>query len=311
MAAVSKSTTPGVRATAASSATPGGHATVELAGIPRLRRLYAKGVLSGVGKRGDRLPDRELVVGARVDGERLAAYDRVCGFRYGDDVPATYPHVLAFPLQVAQIAERAFPLRLAGLVHIRNSIGVYHPIRLGAELTLRVHAERLGPHPKGAQVDLVASAVADGRTLWHSRSMYLARGREVAPASVEHLTEPLRFMELRLPERTAAVWRLPRDLGRRYAKVSGDVNPIHMGRLRARLFGFRRPIAHGMWTQAHCLAALEGRLPDTYTVDVEFRKPVYLPSTVEFASAAHDDGWSFGVRSSGGGTHLVGRLTAT
>lgn len=293
------------------AATPGALATVELPAIPRLRRLYVKGVVSGIGRKGDRLPDRELVVGATVDGERLAAYDRVCGFRYGDDVPATYPHVLAFPLQVAQIAERAFPLPLAGLVHIRNSIGVYRPIRLGAELTLRVHAERLGPHPKGAQVDLVSSAVADGRTLWTGRSTYLARGRRVAPVNVEQLTEPLRFMELRIPERTAAVWRLPRDLGRRYAKVSGDVNPIHMGRLRARLFGFRRPIAHGMWTLAHSLAALEGRLPDTYTVDVEFHKPVYLPSTVEFASAEHDDGWSFGVRSAGGVSHLVGRLVAT
>lgn len=293
------------------SATPGVPAVVELPTIPRLPRLYAKGVVSGFGKKGDRLPDRELVAGTQVDGDQLAAYDRVCGFRFGDDVPATYPHVLAFPLQVAQMAERAFPLPLAGLVHIRNSLGVYRPIRLGAELNLRVHAERLGPHPKGAQVDLVASAVADGRTLWQSRSTYLARGKKVRPEAVDHVTEPLWFMELRMPERTAAVWRLPRDLGRRYARVSGDVNPIHMGRLRARLFGFRRPIAHGMWTQAHCLAALEGRLPDTYTVDVEFHKPVYLPSTVEFATAAHDDGWSFGVRSPGGATHLVGRLRAT
>lgn len=293
------------------SATSGALATTELPEIPRLRRLYAKGLVSGVGKKGARLPERELLAGAVVDGERLAAYDRVCGFRYGDDVPATYPHVLAFPLQVAQMAERAFPLPLAGLVHIRNSIGVYQPIRLGTELTLRVHAERLGPHPKGAQVDLVSSAVADGRTLWQGRSTYLARGRRAAPAAVDHLTEPLRFTELRIPERTVAVWRLPRDTGRRYAKVSGDVNPIHMGRLRARLFGFKRPIAHGMWTLARSLAALEGRLPDTYTVEVEFHKPVYLPSTVEFATAELADGWSFGVRSQNGVRHLAGRLTAT
>ena len=53
-----------------------------------------------------------------------------------------------------------------------------------------------------------------------------------------------------------------RDVGRAYAEVSGDHNPIHTSRIGARLFGFPRPIAHGMWTQARCLAALPSRLPD-------------------------------------------------
>ena len=53
-----------------------------------------------------------------------------------------------------------------------------------------------------------------------------------------------------------ATWSLPEDLGRRFAKVAGDRNPIHMYWWTARLFGFRRPIIHGMWTLARCMAAL-------------------------------------------------------
>ena len=68
--------------------------------------------------------------------------------------------------------------------------------------------------------------------------------------------------------------------GTDYAAVSGDHNPIHTSRLGARLFGFPRPIAHGMWSKARCLAALEGRLPDAYTVDVAFKLPILLPATV-------------------------------
>ena len=85
------------------------------------------------------------------------------------------------------------------------------------------------------------------------------------------------------PEPTAqpaAVWRVPADIGRRYADVSGDHNPIHLHPLTARLFGFRRAIAHGMWSMARCLAFYEGRLPAAYTVDVRFKLPILLPATV-------------------------------
>ena len=62
--------------------------------------------------------------------------------------------------------------------------------------------------------------------------------------------------------------RFPSDLGRRYGSVSGDLNPIHLSDPTAKLFGFPRAIAHGMWTKARCLAALHDRIPDALAVDV-------------------------------------------
>ena len=95
------------------------------------------------------------------------------------------------------------------------------------------------------------------------------------------------------PPRGAA-WRLPGDLGRRYAAVSGDRNPIHMHALSAKAFGFPRAIAHGMWTKARCLAALEQRLPDAFSVEVEFRRPILLPGKVAFGSL--EEGTSSSIR---------------
>jgi acyl dehydratase len=98
-------------------------------------------------------------------------------------------------------------------------------------------------------------------------------------------------------------------VGRRYAAVSGDVNPIHLNPLAARLFGFRRAIAHGMWLKARCLAAFEGRLPDAVTTEVEFKSPLLLPSTVGFASQPQGAGWRFAVAEvRSGRPHLSGSI---
>lgn len=95
-------------------------------------------------------------------------------------------------------------------------------------------------------------------------------------------------------------------MGTEYARVSGDHNPIHTSRLGARLFGFGRPIAHGMWSKARCLAALENRLPAAYTVEVGFKLPVPLPSTVAFSAVPGRDFTLHDART--GRPHLVGTV---
>jgi hypothetical protein len=103
-------------------------------------------------------------------------------------------------------------------------------------------------------------------------------------------------------------WRLGGDVGRRYAAVSGDHNPIHLYHLTAKALGFHRQIAHGMWSLARCVAALENRLPDMVTVDAAFKKPIFLPGTVAFAQDSTDGGIAFALTSpESGAPHVVGR----
>jgi acyl dehydratase len=277
----------------------------ELTAPPSMAKLFAKAAVTARGRGGD-LPDTRLArTGVSVDPGELAAYARVCGFPLGDTLPVTYPHILAFPLQIALMSDRSFPLALPGLVHVRNRIDVVRPINGQETLDLEVWAERFARHRSGATVDLCASVSAGGSEVWRGRSTYLARGAsapEGAPESdvdvhVGHLDKPV------------ATWRVPDDMGRRYAKVSGDVNPIHLSGLTAKAFGFKRAIAHGMWVKARALAALQGRLPDTVSVDVGFRKPLFLPSTVMFTTARAEDGWDFAVRNEkSGAEHLLGTV---
>jgi acyl dehydratase len=104
------------------------------------------------------------------------------------------------------------------------------------------------------------------------------------------------------------VWRVPADAGRRYAAVSGDVNPIHLNPVTAKAFGFPRAIAHGMWTAARALAALQGRVPEAATLEVGFRRPLLLPSTVELVTEPAEEGWDLAVRNRKGAVHLTGTV---
>jgi hypothetical protein len=241
---------------------------------------------------GGPLPDLELEESVCAEPDRVADYARVCGFRLRDALPPSYPHVLAFPLHMRLMTDRRFPYRAVGLVHIGNRIELRRPLRAAEQLRVRVRAEE---HPRQGAFTLVTEVDEDGEVAWREESTMLRRGGPSGGGRRDDDAPEPAFV---------AEWRLPGDLGRRYAAVSGDRNPIHLHRFTAKPFGFPRPIAHGMWTKARCLAALEASLPDAFEVEVEFRKPILLPGTVAFERA----GERFRVRG-GERVHLEGRLS--
>ena len=279
-----------------------------LGGIPGASRLP----LLGIGGRSKEVPETILVVPeASADVDRVAAYCRVCGFTLRDVLPPTYPHLLAFPLQMSLMTEEDFPFGGIGLVHIANTITQHRPIKLREALEIRVNATSLEPHPKGRQFSFISEARIGGETVWESESVTLSRGSGGSEADPDS-ADPFSAIDFgRLA--AAAEWRLSGDLGRRYGSVSGDRNPIHMSEWTARPLGFPKAIAHGMWTKARSLAALEGDLPDSLRVEVRFKRPILLPGRVAFASGAGPGGGTaFAVRDAGKGTpHLEGLLSGT
>ena len=257
------------------SSTQAGPTVETLSGPPSLATTFLKAALTGRGKdgRGD-LPGSAFELDVTVDRDHLARYQRACGWALSDVLPHTYPHVLGFPMQAALMARSDFPLPMAGLVHVENVITVHRRLSAADALTIQVHAEHKRPHPKGTVVDLVTEVVSARELVWEGRSTYLSRGRSNPDAEVTAAVP----MPVGPP---AARWRLPEDLGRTYASVSGDVNPIHLHALTAKAMGFPRAIAHGMWTYARTLAALGPAASGPSTSHVWFRKPVLLQSSVE------------------------------
>jgi acyl dehydratase len=238
---------------------------------------------------------------ATVDRDHVSAYAGVCGFPVKDTAPLTFPHVLAFPLHMAVMTSPEFPFPAIGTLHLANTITQHRPIQVGETLQVEVHTSQVRPHPKGRAVDFLATVTVGGETVWESTSTYLRRGHDDQDASAPDGPDQV------VPGRVT--WRLAGDTGRRYAAVSGDHNPIHLYPLTAKAFGFPRQIAHGMWSLARCVAALENRLPDAVTVEAAFKRPILLPGTVTFGQDPVDDGGiAFALTSPTNGVpHVIGR----
>ena len=273
--------------------------------VPAVRKL--PGISSPSGELPDRVLTRDAV---EVDREHLAAYDRVCGFRLRDELPPTYPHIVAFPLAMELMTDSSFPFPVLGIVHIGNRIEVVSAMDAGEPFSVRVWAGRLSPHERGSQFEVMAEASVGGSVVWRSSSTYLHRERKGSGKGGGSSRSAERSPSDGSPV-PSAVWSVPDDIGRRYAAVSGDRNPIHMHPLSAKLFGMKTAIAHGMWTKAHALAALEGELPAAYTVDVRFKLPLFLPSKVAFATWLDGTDRHFSVRAAKDAKpHLEGAVTA-
>src|SRR5215217_2910258 len=165
-----------------------------LSSPPRILPLYARAaapmipgasLLPFLPGGGGEIPEIELTLdGVRAEPEAVAAYDRVCGFPLRDHLPPTYPHVLAFPLHMAVMADGSFPFGAVGLVHLENRISQRRPIGIDEELSLAVRPTALRPHPKGRTFSLITEARAGEELVWESESTMLRRqaGGSAEPA---------------------------------------------------------------------------------------------------------------------------------
>lgn len=278
---------------------------VVLPELPSMTAAFWRGVLPKP-PRPAAVTDKEFLVSAhRQDLDALARYTRVCGFTLRDAVPSTWLHVLTFPLHVQLLADPATTVALAGIVHVSNRIRLHRAVLLSEQLEIRCGIGNLRPHRRGALLDLTGRIHVGDDLVWEGVSTYLVRGAEAPGEPAKTAGTP--GTVLSIPQ---ARWHLPADLGRRYRDVSGDPNPIHTSLLAAKAFGFPRPIIHGMSTHARVLAALENRLPPAYEVEVQFTKPILLPSTVGFAAHPRKNGWDAAVTGRDGAKpHLLAEIT--
>lgn len=250
---------------------------------------------------GRQLPDIGLRCPVIVDPKHLARYRQVCGLAESAYLPPVYPHILAFPLQMQLLTDRRFPFPLLGLVHLENRIRVLRPLGGLGPFQVSVQATDLQPHDKGATFSVITRLEDQLGLLWQGDNRILCRALRL-----DGQPQP-RAEQEPLPLAPLTDWAAPADTGRRYARVAGDYNPIHLHALTARLFGFPRAIAHGLWNKARSLGALQAHLPQAgYEVQVRFQKPVLLPTHLALQASEPAASGQFRLIGEDDTPHMVG-----
>lgn len=251
--------------------------------LPSSFRYFPRAIF---GKRSALVPDGQVV--PRLEGSveavsarsgHLSRYRKVCGFADDGLLPITYPHVLAMPLHVALLTHPRFVVRLMGLIHVGNEIQLVRPMPGDGSYRLRSWIEGHREVDRGHEFDLHTAADDSLGVVWQEKSILLARRPSNGKQAARSARQTLRYErpgETDVP--ASSDIDVPRAMGRRYGWLSGDLNPIHLGDRGARLFGFDRAVAHGMWSMARTLAALGGTaLAPPVHVHVEFKFPLFMP----------------------------------
>lgn len=264
--------------------------TIELDRIPSLKFLFLKVALKRSTYEQKKtvnatLPNTKFwCEEIKLDELHCKHFHQVVGWNPESDyLHPCYLHSLAFPMHILLLLLPEFPFPLLGLVHVSNQVIQKRPVQKRESLSVSSTFKHLELHPKGWLFSISVEFYSGSEIVWQSVStnLFLTKhGQEVGSAS-EQFSDTLTYDE-------SAHWQLKADLGRRYAKVSGDYNPIHLYKWSAKLFGFKQHIIHGMWTKSYCISEMQKINPalfnHAYEVNTAFKQPLYLPCEVDLVS---------------------------
>lgn len=263
---------------------------------------------------GGTIPTIDVERTLTVDAAWLSSYRRLVGAVDDGRLPPCAPQVLAVGLHLAILKDPRFPLPALGMVHIENVIDERAPIKANATLQLTAVVSGHRPHDKGVAFDIVTEAHVDGAVPWRSVMTALVRTPGASDGASKGSKGTSRDTGTAPTARllSSSSVRVPADMGRRYARVAGDANPIHLTALTAKAFGFPRAIAHGMWTLGRSLSEIDTSVvPTPRRIAVRFIRPVLLPSSIVVEARRSDDGGPLllsVVPDRPGAPHILGRI---
>ena len=249
--------------------------------------------------------------GVMPDPQKVRQYCEVCGYLPSSQyLPVTYPEVLFLHPLGALITAPEFPLSPLGLIHLSQSIIQHKQIPMDTVFDLECEMDRLTKTQRGILLDVGLKAMVDGEIVWEGLSGFISRNKETIKGKMRKHADT-GFSDDVLPQKKFDV---PADTGRRYAKASGDYNPHHLYPFTAKLLGYEKPIAHGMWSLARSLSFIEQEigLSSPCAIESTFKRPIFMPAAVALFYEKSPDNNSLQFRlydSFNGFPHVVGKIS--
>lgn len=255
-----------------------GHMIEKLAQLPPLPAMLMRAVPTVV--RSGKVPEDLTSIDktfqlAALDPAHLQSYHQQ--FKgLVSDYPLTYFYLIAQRAHLAAMLDKQFPWPILGMVHVANTMkwkGQFDP---QAETTLQVRIElpANAANRKRVRPAYHVEFFQHNQCILHCESMYqVGNGGKTPP------NRRMRNEEVDLTGWTQLdIWQLDTASGRRYAKLSGDYNPIHLHPWLSRWFGFNQPIIHGMYSVARIQADIEHHFKaPVRSMEVVFKRPLALP----------------------------------
>lgn len=298
-----------------------------MSALRSLARLVARGARA---PRSPHLPGRASLehAGLVADPARVSRYlaatggEPVAALRGPDALlPPLFHATWVTPAALDLLSRLEPPLPLGAVVHLEEETTWVRAARADAVFRCRVALERAETVRKGLRMSVAAQlSTAAGVLCARSTLVFLLRTRTPPGPPAARRDDRGRAegdADGGGPWDEVVRWSMGPGDGRRYARASGDYNPIHLWPATSRPFGFPRPILHGYCTEArvaHALLAhrLGGAPEALRRLSIAFRAPLALPAAARLLVAAADDGAEhrFRVASEDGETvYAEGRFT--
>ena len=152
---------------------------ISYGGLPSMVLAYARVVL---GKKPYVAPPETIIQPVELEARRVVLsaahvqrYRDVCSVPAGPELPPAYLHLVAMPMHMQLFVVRNFPVKVLGLIHLRNTIRVLHPVEQRAPLRLTVHFDTMRLTDFGQEYDFVTRYEQNGVVVWEETSTMFAR----------------------------------------------------------------------------------------------------------------------------------------
>ena len=224
-----------------------------------------------------------------IDPAHVAGYREFFDFRL-PGIPLSYFYLPAQRAQLALLLDRRFPYPLPGLIHRRNALRQHAVVQATLPLAIDATVQFSHSADHAPEITFEVTISQSGQPVVACTSTYrLAAGKRPRPAGIgEAESFPESFL--------CADWTVNQAAIRRYARLSGDYNPIHLAAPLARMFGLRLAIAHGMYSVGRAAALIENQSARPLTaISADFRRPVPLPARTVCGIEAADGRGCYGV----------------
>ena len=219
------------------------------------------------------------------DKERIKNYRTVCGFSNDrpEVIPISYLQTLFISILGKFITSPFFPINPLGLIHTFQSFDQKRSVTTDERLDLACTLDSIRKTQKGIETGFRMEVLSQGKLVWQGISVFFTRN------PVKQKKTDSQKDEYCLDKKETIL--VPAGTGRKYARVSGDYNPHHLYTVFARLFGFKRAIAHGMWSLARVVASLDRAfgIHDSAFVEASFKLPVFMPAKTTLGYEYQDD----------------------